>query len=364
MVLIIKRFLSAALSVCILCGLCPAASAETQPQISVEKAVVMSDEGEILFTKEAEERSLIASTTKLMTAILALEQMGLDRVVTARPEYCAVEGSSMYLVSGERYTVRELLQGLLLASGNDAALALAAAAAGDESAFVERMNEKAKELSLTDTHFANPHGLDAEEHYSTAADLGRLMAYCMQNETFCQLTQMKGCTVHGLTFVNHNKLLTLCRGCCGGKTGFTEAAGRCLVSCCEREGTRLICVTLDAPRDWEDHQQLYDWAFACYGQRDLTEGLCFELPVISGLEDTVSVRAEPLKLLLPKDQEVQLEIELPRYVFAPLALHEEAGRVTAVSNGQSLGEVKLFYAQSVAQDKQNRSLWNRMRRVV
>ncbi len=270
----------------------------------------------------------------------------------------------MYLMEGERYTVEELLQGLLLASGNDAALVLAAYVAGDERAFVERMNEKARQLGLENTHFANPHGLDAEDHYSTAADLARLMAYCMNNACFARLVRMKGCTVRGLTYINHNKLLTRCAGCIGGKTGYTSLAGRCLVSCCERDGTSLICVTLNAPQDWEDHQRLYDWAFAGYSERDLGPGLRFCLPVVSGASERVYVSAEPLRVLLKKGQKARLQLELPRFVFAPVMAGGVAGKIRAVSEGRVLGEARLLYEETVWQCGSHRTIWNRLLRVT
>ncbi len=363
MVLIIKRLISVLLAAALLLWKPPAVFADNAPQIAAERAVVMGAGGEILYAKRAEERAAIASTTKIMTAILTLERGKLDDTVVPTAEYCAVEGSSMYLIAGERYTVRELLQGLLLASGNDAALTLASYVAGDVSSFVAQMNEKALSLGLLNTHFENPHGLDGEKHYSTAADLACLMAYCMENESFAQLIGMKGCTVRGMTYVNHNKLLTRCVGCTGGKTGFTARAGRCLVSCCERGGTRLICVTLNDPQDWEDHQQLYDWAFSQYSQQDLGSGLHFAVPVISGASAQVHVSAEPLRVLLREGQEAVVELELPRFVFAPVVAGEVAGKARVTVDDRLLGEARLLYEETVPESGGfhflRDRLWNR-----
>ena len=127
--------------------------------------------------------------------------------------------------------------------------------------FAGLMNRKAAQLGMTGSSFANPHGLDAQGHYSTAMDMAKLMCYCMDNEIFRQLCGVKSCTIHGQTLVNHNRLLDSCQGCVGGKTGYTLSAGRCLVSCCERKGLRLVCVTLSAPDDWNDHMALYEWAY-------------------------------------------------------------------------------------------------------
>ena len=278
------------------------AFAASAPTPRAEAAVMMSGDGGVLYAKNADTRRLIASTTKLMTALVCLENTSIDDVFTAQERHCRVEGSSMYLKAGERYTVRELLLGLLLSSGNDAALALAEYTAGSEGAFVQMMNRKAQELGLRDTHFENPHGLDAKSHYSTASDLARLMLVCMENGAFRSLAVQRSAEVKGLTLLNHNKLLTLCPGCVGGKTGYTRAAGRCLVSCCERDGMRLACVTLSDPDDWNDHRALYDWAYANFTLHDLHAEFSFDVPVISGrtpVTSRTSSRTIPQTLRTP-----------------------------------------------------------------
>ncbi len=319
------------------------------PAIHARRAVVMHSGGELVYEKGARERSLIASTTKLMTALIAVESAAPEALFTADAACCAVEGSSMYLREGESYSVRELLQGLLLASGNDAALLLAKGIAGSESAFVERMNRRAAELGLQDTHYANPHGLDDEAHYSTARDLALLMRACVQNRALCSILSEKSAVVGQQTFYNHNRLLTLCPGCIGGKTGYTEAAGRCLVSCCEREGTRLICVTLHDPDDWVDHQVLYNWAFSRYSTRNVTEKLHFTVPVVSGTENFVKVAARELRVFLPRAEELTAVAYLPSFVFAPVESGEKAGSVRIFRSGELLRETELYYTSDVAQ---------------
>ena len=359
--LIIKKWISIILVLSLVQGLIPQAHAEGEPVISAEHAVVMGEDGRIVYAKAADEPTQIASTTKLMTAVLAIENGHLYCSVEIKPEYCAVEGSSMYLAPGDKYTVLELLEGLLLVSGNDAALALAAHVGGDVSHFVALMNEKARLLGMSGSHFANPHGLDEERHFSTAADLGRLMGYCMKNRTFVELMQLRSCTVRGLTLINHNKLLNLCPGCLGGKTGFTEKAGRCLVSCCERGETRLICVTLNDPQDWRDHELLYDWAFARYAKRNVTDGVSYELPLISGQAAAVRVIAEPLELLLPLEREPELVVELPTFVFAPIHAGDTAGKIKAYADGVLAGEARLFYENDCEQLPGRWRIGNRLR---
>ena len=229
--------------------------------VSAASAIILDEDGACLYEKNADERRLIASTTKLMTALVAIELSEPDEPIEITAESCGVEGSSMYLKAGQILSADELLAGLLLCSGNDAAEALAIGLCGSEESFVTLMNEKAAALGLKDTAFANPHGLDAEGHFSTARDLARLMLRCMRDERFCRLCVLPSITIGENCYVNHNKLLGRCEGCLGGKTGYTRAAGRCLVSCCERGGARLVCVTLCDPDDWNDHLRLYDAAF-------------------------------------------------------------------------------------------------------
>ena len=218
------------------------------------------DTGEVLYEKNPDRQMLIASTTKLMTALVVLERGGLGDMVTVTRHHMA-EGSSMYLKPGDRVTVEELLYGLLLCSGNDAAEALADGCGGTAS-FVRRMNSLAGELGMEDTSFENPSGLDGQAHYSTARDMARLAAYAAGNHTFVRLCSTRSVTIGGRTMTNHNRLLRAVPGCIGMKTGYTRAAGRTLVSAAERDGRRLVAVTLQDGNDWADHAALYDWGFA------------------------------------------------------------------------------------------------------
>ena len=322
---------------------------KSAPEVSGEAGILISSDGTCLWEKNADEKRLIASTTKLMTALVSLENAGLEEKVSVTEGMCLVEGSSMYLRAGEQYTVRELLLGLLLASGNDAALALAIHIAGSEEAFVRLMNQRAEELGLKNTHFENPHGLDAQTHYSSARDLAMLMVKCMDVPAFRRLVGTLSAEIKGLTFLNHNRLLTLCPGCLGGKTGYTRAAGRCLVSCCERDGLLLVCVTLSAPDDWNDHLRLYDWAYDTFQLRILSEDISFEVPVISGTRTQVhAVPPAGCRILLPRRENVEARAELPRFVFAPISAGEYAGRLRLTFGGEELAELPLVFAQSAA----------------
>ena len=350
-VVLIIRFMKLAACLAALFLLWPhqTAFAAQAPGVQAKSAILMTADGQTLFEKDADEKLLIASTTKLMTALVCLEQGKLDETVLIKAKHCAVEGSSMYLKAGERRTVRELLTGLLLASGNDAALALADAVGGSEAGFVHLMNRRAEQLEMTHTHFANPHGLDAETHYSTARDLAKLMCACMENADFRAITSTVTAQINGSAYLNHNKLLTRCPGCIGGKTGYTRAAGRCLVSCCERNDLRLICVTLHDPDDWRDHTALYDWAYAGFQWLNLNEVCRFEVPVLSGSRNKLTVQAEAdARVLVPTGEKVELRAELPRFVFAPVRRLDVAGSVFVFVQNRELAVFPLFYREGAA----------------
>ena len=322
---------------------CPAYDGD----VSAKSCVVMYEDGSCLYEKNADDRMLIASTTKIMTAIVSIENASPDDPVLIRESHCLVEGSSMDLKPGETYTVKQLLQGLLLSSGNDAALALADTAGGSQRAFVELMNRRAAELGLKHTHFSNPHGLDAKDHYSTARDLARLMLYCMKNPVFREIAGTQYAEVNGRVLPNHNRLLTLYPGCIGGKTGYTMAAGRCLVTCCERDGMLLACVTLSAPDDWNDHMRLYDWAFQTF-RVICPESLgTFEVPVISGSKAFVTAAPEgTIRFLLPRSAKLEIRASLPPFVFAPVTEGEAAGSLKLLVDGSAAAEYPLSYRES------------------
>lgn len=319
-------------------------------EISAESAVVMYEDGSCVFEKNADEPRLIASTTKLMTALVAIGMSEPDQPVEVAPECCGIEGSSMYLTPGQILTADELIAGLLLCSGNDAAEALAIGLCGSEAAFVSKMNEKAAALGLRDTVYANPHGLDAEENHSTARDLAKLMLCCMDNERFARLCAQPSLCVGDQYYVNHNKLLRRCEGCLGGKTGYTRAAGRCLVSCCERDHTRFVCVTLDAPDDWNDHVRLYEAAFAQWSNTlAVSMEERYRIPVAGGTEDHAEAAPEKeIRIFLPRGESPEYVRELPRFAYAPVREGDCAGRIVVLRGGEAFAETRLIYVRGVA----------------
>ena len=260
------RVLSACLAaLCLLGGInCRAAEA---PQTSAESFVLIeAQSGRVLASRNAERELAIASTTKIMTALVAMEEKSPSETVSVKEKHLK-EGSSMYLRAGETLTLEDLLYGLLLPSGNDAAECIADYCGGGVEPFVRKMNEKAAALGMSHTAFANPSGLDAEGHYSCALDMARLAAYAMCQPLFVRIASTKTAAVGERMLGNHNKLLASLSGCVGVKTGYTSAAGRTRVTCCERDGLRLIAVTLNDRDDWNDHAALYEYGFSAYARR-------------------------------------------------------------------------------------------------
>ncbi len=334
------------------------------PSVSAQSAVVLDGStGRILYEKNADDTHLIASTTKIITALVVIENCDLDARVEVMPEAVGIEGSSMYLKAGEVLSVRELLLGLMLQSGNDAAVALAIFCGGTAEAFVTRMNETAERLDLAQTHFANPHGLDDGQNYSTARDMERLAAYAMENETFREIVSTKTATVAGRSLSNHNKLLWRVDGAVGVKTGYTRSAGRILVGAAEREGRRLICVTINAPSDWSDQAALFDFAFETFHSCVvLNRGdVVASVPVINGDRAQVNaVAAEPFSYSLTEGEQPELRVHLPRMLFAPVTRGEAAGSAEVVLDGVVLGTVPLVWAESAYEQQPERSLLDKI----
>ena len=331
-------------------------SVTAAPSVSAKSAVVIdADTGRILYEQDAHTRRGMASTTKIMTAIIALEHASSDMLVTVDPRACGVEGSSVYLYAGERITMEALLYALMLQSANDAAEAIAYAVAGSIDGFAALMNRKADELGLTATHFENPHGLDGETHYTTAYELGIIAAYAMKNDLFAKIvsTVKKTIPLHdgeiSRLLINHNRLLREYDDICGIKTGYTKKCGRTLVSAAERDGVRLICVTLDDGNDWADHRALLDYGFSLYGEISLMGKICCEVPVCGGTASSVrvSTKESPTAMLPQGHGEIVSVVEMPRFLYAGVCEGDVIGRVVFYVDGARVGEAFLYAESSV-----------------
>ncbi len=328
----------------LLCGRAGAMSAQSA-------VVIDADTGEVRYEHNADAVLPMASTTKIMTAIVAIEQGDIDRTYTVKPEYTQTEGSSMYLKPGETVSIRDTLYGLMLMSGNDAALAIADECGGQE-AFVQAMNDKAEALGLTNTHFENPNGLDGETHHTTARELAELTAYALQNADFREIVSTKNITCAGRTMVNHNKMLSLYEGAIGVKTGYTKKCGRCLVSAAERNGRTLIAVTLNDPDDWNDHCTMLDEAFAQYTPVTLHEAgdMVGEVTVEGGTAQSVPLIAghEVTAYLAPGEQ-VTDSLRGRPFVYATVAGGDYYGEIVYQIGEHILKTDTLSYAYDVEQ---------------
>lgn len=315
-------------------------------EVNAEAAVVMdADSGRLLYAQNPDKRLANASTTKIMTALLTLEQPDQDRYFTVDSDAIQVEGTTMGLQPGDSVTLHQLAAGMLLPSGNDAANAAAVEIAGSEEAFVRLMNQRAAELGLENTQYRNPSGLDAEGHYSSARDLATLAAHALENEDFADIVSKQeirmvfGNPPYNRSLYTTNKLLERYPYAIGVKTGYTDDAGLCLVTAAEKDGTRLIIVTLNGKDDVNTHMRLYEHFFPLLARVDLsgfTEGL--SVPVTGGTRDSVAAvpAAEPEAALLEREyDELTREVELPQFVYAP------------VQAGQVLGEIRLLSGDKV-----------------
>lgn len=326
--------------------------------ISAKSAVLMdAASGRLLYEKNGFERLPMASTTKIMTALLVIENCGLGESVTVSPTAASVEGSSLWLEAGENLTVEQLLYGLMLKSGNDAAVALAEKTAGSEEAFVALMNARARELGLGNTGFKTPNGLDADGHHTTACDLATLTRRAMQNPVFKKIVSTKETSIPWAgrrwdrALKNHNKLLWSYDGCVGVKTGFTKKAGRCLVSAAEREGRTLICVTLNAPNDWDDHKRLLDYGFGEFASAAIAKKGERHSSVTVGDSEIGLVFAEDFTTSLRPDEAESVEV---RREMGEITLPVKKGRRLATAaifaDGEYLGSVGLLADRSVEAD--------------
>ena len=339
-----KQFLRRAGALLLLLLSCVLTGRAAAVDVSASAAVLMDmDSGRVLYERNAGTRMLIASTTKILTALVAIRDGNLSDLVKVSREAAYTEGSSMYLKEGEELTLETLLYGLLLCSGNDAAVAVAEHVGGSVEGFVERMNETAMGLGMEDSSFANPNGLDDEEHYSTAYDMALLARAAMGNETLVRIASTRTVSIGGRTMTNHNKLLGYVEGCLGLKTGYTRAAGRTLVSCAERGGQRLIAVTLQDGNDWADHQSLYDYGFSAYPARRMAQ-LGHEL----AREDGVPlIAADSFAWPLAAGETLETSVELERKLTGPLRAGTRVGEAVFSLNGKEVGRVGLLCGEDL-----------------
>ena len=327
--------------------------------------VIEAESGEIVFEKNAHERKGPASTTKIMTALIALENGNPEEIVKVDARAVGTEGSSAYLCAGESVLLSDLLYAMMLGSANDAAAAIAYHIGGSIEGFAEMMNARAEELGLSDTHFENPHGLDGESHYTSAYDLSMIAREALKNEKFREIVSTKTKAIKlsdgnvSRVFRNHNRLLFEYGDIIGVKTGFTKKCGRTLVSAAERDGVTVICVTLCDGDDWRDHRRLLSAGLDLYEKVTLCRSGELESTVHVCGGEKASARVsckEELAVVLPKNHgRITSSVSLPPFVYAGFDAGKELGFVTFYLDGEPIGKVALAAdeGRDIKQKKKN-----------
>lgn len=371
----VSIFMLAILMCCWLC--CYLVSAETEKvestvSVSAKSAVLMcANNDSVIFEKNSTDKMSMASTTKIMTTLLALEEaQANNKEITFGKEMIA-EGSSMYLNVGYKLKLTDLATGMMTVSGNDAANAAAIAVAGSIDKFAKLMNNKAKQIGMTSTNFVTPSGLDDDNHYSTALDMAKLMSYAMANKDFAQLTALKNAKVEFISpenmvvsYSNHNRLLSLYKYCNGGKTGFTKKSGRCLVTSAEKDGVKLIAVTLNAPDDWNDHINMYNYGFSkLQAVTNVDKNFSITVSVVGGAKNRITVKpVKAVEYIKEKDDNTDItkKVIMDSFLYAPLEKGEVVGTVEYYLGNKQLCKIPLVTNEQIEYKPQDKGLFEKI----
>lgn len=330
--------------------------------------------GEVILSNNENEKLPMASTTKLMTTIIALEQSDvLSREVEFTEDMIA-EGSSMYLGVGECVTLYDLCVGMMMQSGNDAANAAAINIGGSIEEFSALMNKKAEEINMVNSHFVTPSGLDDENHYSTAYDMALLMSYAISNNSFKEITKQKSMSVSFIkpsdktvTYPNHNKLLSMYDYCIGGKTGYTDDAGRCLVSVAEKDSLTFVCVTLNDRNDWQDHIGLYDYAFENYKALDQSMDSDITVDVVGSNRDNITAsieKANDIVLKTDDAESVKRKVYLQSFFYAPIIKGEQIGKVVYENDNGVIVELPILANDDATTQKEDKTIIEKIKEFL
>ncbi len=366
-----KKFFSVILCIIMIVVSCPLSVSAVSLGISASSAVVMvADTGEVLYEHNAHTQKSMASTTKIMTALLALENADLKKEITVSEKEIAVEGTSMGLLPDDKVTFEGLVYGMLLQSGNDAANVTAVKLGGSVEKFVELMNERASEIGMSNTNFVTPSGLDASEHYSTAYDMALLACEAMKNPDFRSISSQKQAVVYygnppyRRTITNHNKLLSYYDGCIGVKTGFTKKSGRCLVSAAERDSVTIVAVTLNAPNDWNDHKILLDYGFEKTKNRQMSDEIACSIPVVGGKAKSVKLAVQEKAFVDVSEGMggISEEYLIDNFLYAPVKKGDVAGRVVYYLDSRKVSESIIVADGNVssADVPEKTSIWQKI----
>ncbi len=334
--------------------LCDRAFALGADDLSAASAALMCVQtGEVLYQKNARERRSMASTTKIMTSLLALEENTPDRVIKVKDSMLNVEGTSMGLLPGDTVTLEGLIYGMLLQSGNDAANVTAISLGGNVENFVKKMNLRAKEIGMNDTNFVTPSGLDDDEHYSTAYDMALLGCEAVKNSEFLNICSKKSESVsygnppYKRTLSNHNRLLRIYDGAVGVKTGFTKKSGRCLVSCAQRNGVMLVAVTLSAPGDWSDHRKMLDYGFSLIKGETVSPDLSkIKIPITGGTKGDISLKCGNVTLCAEDISNIKTKLYFEHFLYAPVKEGAVVGRVDYILSDKVIASAPITAGES------------------
>ena len=364
-----KKIISAAVVavIVVLTAINPYAS---RLNISAEGAALLCVEsGELLYAENADKKLSMASTTKIMTSLLALEYAQPEKEITVTEEMVSVEGTSMGLKAGDSISLRELVYGMLLQSGNDAANTVATVIGGNAQGFAKLMNERAAEIGMTNTHFVTASGLDDAEHYSTAYDMALLAAECLRNPEFAAICSQKtarltyGNPPYARTLTNHNRLLRSYPDAIGVKTGFTKKSGRCLVSAAKRGGVTLVAVTLNAPDDWADHKEMLDYGFSVCKTGLLTCDLSdISVKVCGSDKAFVKIR---LMSEMQGLSDCECVLLIKPMLYAPVNEGDVIGRAIFVAGEKTVAEIPVEAAEDaeyirLQPEKKEKSFFTRL----
>ena len=342
-------------------------------EVSAKAAIVVNAEtGGVIFSQNADEKLPMASTTKIMTAILLCENCELKNTVVATKEMVTVEGSSMGLLEGDVVSFEALLYGMMLPSGNDAATTAAIAMAGSLESFALMMNKKAAEIGMDSTNFVTPSGLDADEHYSTARDMAKLAVYAMQNPIFRKAVSSETKTLqygnppYRRTLKGHNKILSLYEGGNGIKTGYTSKSGKCLVSSAERNGKRVIAVTLNDSSTLENHSKLLDLGFERLVLKELTVPERLELKIIAETELSAELQKieEAMYLTSEEAENLSYKIKFKNMIYAPVKKGETLGEMEYFLDGRKIKSIELKAANGICPKRKEHSFCEKMLEVI
>lgn len=330
--------------------------------ISAKSYVVMEQStNTVIFSKNMNLRMKPASTTKILTAICAIENARLTDIVTVSKNAAYQEGSSMYLKEGDKVTLENLVYGLMLNSGNDSAVAIAEHIGGNVDKFSNIMNNKAKDIGAKNSNFENPNGLDLPEHYVTAYDLALITSYCLNNEKFSEIAATKSKVIKGSDGLNkylsnHNKMLHMYPGCIGVKTGFTKKSGRTLVTSAIKDGIKIIVVTLNAPNDWQDHKKLLDRGFDSIEKEKIIDNtkVVDEVDVKGGIKDCVPVKCEKefYGVKVKNCDETYDVVYKYNKLKAPVLNMQKAGEAYVYKNGKVIFKTNLITTKEIEKKKQ------------